>query len=288
MANRFVQAPSVGGPYRRGQPTLAVVHSMECPAIPGIAYKLATGFIQGSEVSPHHMTDPIETIDMVRPGIIGWHAGNANPFGVALEVTGYARWTFKEWTTGDAFKALRLDAKQGALVAKRYGIPMRWLSLNQILAGESGFCTHADIAVTLRGTNHWDPGKGYPFAIFMQMVQQWAGGDATAGPDVKPQTPSTVETVGGAEPEDDMPYSREDIVELVKAGVERALESQNKLGARVEAIEQRIADIPTNVWTKGLNEDYDAKGLLFLAAKSAEWANAGVAELAKEPATPGN
>jgi hypothetical protein len=275
MANRFVQAPRFGGPYRRGQPTLAVVHSMECPAIPGIAYKLATGFIQGSKVSPHHMTDPVETIDMVRPGIIGWHCGNGNPVGVGLEVTGYAAWTFQQWTTGDAFAAVRLDAKQAAAVAKHYGIPLRWLSLNQIRAGESGFCTHADISATLGGTNHWDPGPGFPFAIFMRMVQQWAGGGATAGPDAKPLTPSTAETVGGAEPEeDDMPYTPEQLVEHVKYGVERALEA-GKLGQRIAALEAKLDSLPVAVWTHPLDGSNNGAALLSAAAANAAARNPG-------------
>ena len=197
MGNRFVQAPSHGGSYRSGQPTLVVIHSLEAPARRGLAYDLAVGWLQGAGVSPHALTDPGETVDTCSESLVGWHCGNGNQVGIGLEVTGYAAWSFAQWTSGDAFAAVRLDAKRAAEAAKRHGIPLRWLSLAQIRNGESGFCTHADISATLGGTNHTDPGPGFPFAIFMQMVQQWYGGKVDPEPNPNPQ-PS--DGPGGAQP----------------------------------------------------------------------------------------
>ena len=201
MANRFVQAPNHGGSFRPGQPSLIIVHSLEAPPRRGIAYDLAAGWLQSAPVSPQHLTDPSETVDTLHPGVVGWHCGNGNQKGVGLEVTGYAGWSAAQWLEPEAFAAVRLDAKQGAIVAKHYGIPMRWLSLSQILNGERGFCTHNDISLTLKGTTHWDPGPNFPFAIFMQMVQQWAGGWDGIRNDFKPITPPAGDK-GGAQPKD--------------------------------------------------------------------------------------
>lgn len=198
MANRFVQAPSHGGGFRSGQPTIIVIHSLEAPARRGLAYDLATGWLQGAGVSPHALTDPGETVDTCSESLVGWHCGNGNQVGIGLEVTGYAAWSFEEWTTGDAFAAVRLDAKRAAEAAKRHGIPLRWLSLAQIRNGERGFCTHADISATLGGTNHTDPGRGFPFEIFMRMVQQWAGGSV----DPTNPNPQPGDGPGGAQPKD--------------------------------------------------------------------------------------
>lgn len=175
MANRFSPAPSHGGLFKAGRPRLIVVHSLEAPARRGLAWDLANGWIKTAGVSPHAITDPGETVDLLDEGTVGWHCGNGNSEGLGLEVTGYAAWSFEDWTTGDNFAAVRLDAKRGSEAAVRHGIPMRWLSLDEIRNGGRGFCTHADISATLGGTNHWDPGLGFPFAIFMQMVQEWAG-----------------------------------------------------------------------------------------------------------------
>lgn len=200
MANRFVQAPSHGGSFRSGQPTLIVIHSLEAPARKGLAWDLANGWLQTAPVSPHSITDPVETVDCVRPGTIGWHCGNGNQKGVGLEVTGYAGWSKAQWLEPTAFAAVRLDAKRGAEYAKQFGIPLRWLSLNQIRNGEKGFCTHADISATLGGTNHWDPGPNFPYETFMKMVQQWAGQPVEPTPTPNPQPPGGP---GGADPKDD-------------------------------------------------------------------------------------
>ena len=209
MANRFIQAPNHGGQYRAGQPTIIVIHSLEAPARRGLAYSLATGWLQNQEVSPHSMTDPGETVDVLTLDTIGWQCGNGNQVSIGLEVTGYAAWSFDEWTTGDAFAAVRLDAKRAAEVAKAEGIPLRWLSLQQIRSGEAGFCTHADVSATLGGTNHTDPGTGFPYAIFMQMVQQWtAGADVSPAPTPNPQPGGGT---GGAAPKTPEQLDEEEI-----------------------------------------------------------------------------
>jgi hypothetical protein len=200
MGNRYVQAPSHGGNYRAGQPTLIVIHSLEAPARRGLAYDLATGWLQNAGVSPHALTDPGETVETCSESLVGWHCGNGNQVGIGLEVTGYAAWSFEQWTSGDAFAAVRLDAKRAAEAARRHGIPIRWLSLSQIRNGERGFCTHADISATLGGTNHTDPGRGFPYAIFMQMVQQWT--DGTIGNPTNPPNPQPGDGPGGAQPKD--------------------------------------------------------------------------------------
>lgn len=213
MANRFSQAPSHGGSYRSGQPTLIVIHSLEAPARRGLAWDLANGWLKTGGVSPHAITDPGETVDTCSESLVGWHCGNGNQVGIGLEVTGYAAWSFDDWTSGDAFAAVRLDAKRAAEAAKRHGIPIRWLSLSQIRNGERGFCTHADISATLGGTNHTDPGRGFPFAIFMQMVQQWT--DGTVGNPTNPPNDQPAGGTGGAQREWDEMASKEEIRQVV-------------------------------------------------------------------------
>jgi hypothetical protein len=167
------------------------------------------------------MTDPGETVDLLNLSTVGWHCGNGNQVGIGLEVVGYARYSFAEWTTGDQFAAVRLDAKRAAEVAAAKGIPLRWLSLSQIRNGERGFCTHADISATLGGTNHTDPGPGFPYAIFMQMVQQWTAGATVAGtPSPNPQPGES----GGAQPKEwDEMATEQQIKDIVDAGVSKGV-----------------------------------------------------------------
>ena len=221
MANRFSQAPSHGGGFRSGQPTLIVIHSLEAPARRGLAWDLANGWIKNAGVSPHSMTDPGETVDLLNLSTVGWHCGNGNQVGIGLEVTGYAAWSTSQWTNGDAFEALKLDAKRCAEVAKAKGIPIRWLSLQQIRNGERGMCTHADISATLGGTNHTDPGKGFPYSLFLQLVQQYAGGEVAPTPNPNPQPPTGP---GGADPkDDDTMLARRD----AQSGIDYVYDSRN-------------------------------------------------------------
>jgi hypothetical protein len=146
------------------------------------------------------MTDPGETVETCPENVVGYHCGNGNQFGIGFEVTGYAAWTLEQWTTGDAWAALRLDAKRIAESATRLGIPLRWLSLNQIRNGERGVCTHADITLTKGGTTHTDPGRGFPFEAFMRTAIQWQGGTGSGAgnnPNPKPEGGT-----GGADPAD--------------------------------------------------------------------------------------
>lgn len=188
MANRVNYAPSHGGGFSAGEPHLYVVHSLEAPARRGLAWDLAAGWLKNAGVSPHAMTDPGETVETCPESIIGWHCGNGNQRSRGLEVTGYASWTLAQWTTGDAWEALRLDAKRLAEGCSRANIPLRWLSLGQIRAGERGVCTHFDISQTFGGTNHTDPGPGFPYEAFMRTAIQWQGGSG-GGAGGTPTTP---------------------------------------------------------------------------------------------------
>jgi len=215
MPNRFVQAPNHGGSFRPGQPTIVVIHSLEAPAVDGMAYSLATGWIQTSQVSPHAITDPSETVDLLDDVTVGWHCGNGNQVSQGDEHTGYAAWTREQWLAPKAFAALRLGAKRVAARCKRYNIPIRWLSIQQIRNGEKGLCSHADIAVALGGSTHTDPGRGFPYDLFIKMVQQWT--DGTIGNPGNPPTDQPGGGTGGAQPKEwDELASKDEIKQAIE------------------------------------------------------------------------
>lgn len=178
-----------------------VVHSVEAPARAGLAYSLATGWLQSAGVSVHAITDPSESVDMADLGTVAYHCGGGNQHSVGDEVTGYAAWSTAQWEDPTAFAALRLDAKKVAEQAKKLGIPLRWLKIAEIKAGLRGVITHNDARLAWGGTTHTDPGPGFPYDKFMQMCQQWAGQPVTAALNKTPNPQAT--GVGGAQPEDD-------------------------------------------------------------------------------------
>lgn len=202
MADRRVAAPSGSYGGRLSQPVQCiVVHSLEAPATPGMAYSLATGWLQHERVSIHAITDPVESIDMVGLDTVAYHCGGGNSHSAGDEVTGYAAWTTAQWLEPRAFAALRLDAKKVAEQALKLDIPRRWLKIAQIKAGERGIITHNDARLAFGGTTHTDPGPGFPYEIFMQMVQQFAGD--IVDPETNPNPTSPGEGGAQAETEDD-------------------------------------------------------------------------------------
>lgn len=213
MADRKVMAPRAyyGQPYKVGRPRQIGIHSLEAPAIEGIAYSLATGWFQTApnKVSIHAIADPKEVIDMVTLDYVAWHIGGGNPFCLGLELTGYAGphrgrgpWTPEEWIAPKSLAALKNGARKVAEWAHRYNISIRWLSLAQIAAGEDGLLSHNDARLVYGGTTHTDPGPNFPYALFLKLCQQYAGELVRPAPNPNPQSegPQT----GGAEPEDDV------------------------------------------------------------------------------------
>jgi hypothetical protein len=200
MADRRV-APQPGTASRTfggGRPTAIVVHSLEAPPKPGMAFSLATGWLQGANVSIHSITDPGESVDMVDLQHVASHCGGGNPYTIGNEHTGYAAYTRDQWTSDAVFPALRLGAKKAAAQAKALGwsaADLRWLSIPQLKAGERGLATHNDCRLAFGGTTHTDPGPGFPYAIFLQMVQEWFGAPVDSSGTPNPTEPG----VGGAQ-----------------------------------------------------------------------------------------
>jgi hypothetical protein len=201
MADRVVASPSGshGGKFAR-KPRIIVIHSVESEDVDGLVWSLATGWLQHEKVSVHGIAGPDEAIRMVPIDTIAWHCGNGNSISLGLEHTGRAAWTFDRWTEPHAFKALRNGARVVAEWSKALGIPLVWLSPDEVKAGKSGLASHDTMSKALGGSTHWDPGTGFPYAIYLKMCQQFAG-DALV-PDPTTPVPLTP-TEGGAEIEED-------------------------------------------------------------------------------------
>lgn len=185
----FDQAPSVGDLFTGTAPLGVIVHSLECDAVPGLARDLAAGYIKNEGVSPHRMTDPIETVGVCHINRVGFHVRNpGNMFLIGKEVTGRATWGADGWLTPNALNALRQDAKDMADIWREKGWNpdhMRWGSGAELQAARDAYnagrtveprmWTHNDVSQFLGGTDHWDPGPNFPYALFYQLCHQYYG-----------------------------------------------------------------------------------------------------------------
>lgn len=208
MADRVVAAPvgSHGGRFG-SKPRCIVIHSVESEATPGLAWSLANGWLQTQPVSVHAIADPVECVRMVPIDTVAYHCGGGNSVSVGIEHTGKAAWTFQQWTSGDshqdqkpgAFDALRNGARCVAEWCKALGIPRVWLTPAEAAAGARGLITHNTARLAFGGTTHTDPGPGFPYAIYLKMVQQFYDGKVVPDPTTPTPTPGGP---GGAEGDD--------------------------------------------------------------------------------------
>lgn len=189
IGNRYVQAPGHGGGLSNAAHRLVVAHSLECDAREGLAYDLAVGYIPNAGVSPHTLSDPGETVGVCDTDVVGYHVGpRANGISTGGEVTGRAAWTREQWLSGNANKALQRQAKALAEQAMSKGFgpgDYRWLSLGEVGDGRTqGFCYHYDVSRAIGGSDHWDPGTGYPADIQMSRIRWYAGVQDYWGEDI--------------------------------------------------------------------------------------------------------
>lgn len=96
----------------------------------------------------------------------------ANNRGYQVELCGKAAQTALAWADGNSSKELVNAAKHCAHVAHKLGIPLKWLTQAEVLARKPGFITHKNVTDWLEGT-HVDPGAGFPFTVFMNLVKTW-------------------------------------------------------------------------------------------------------------------
>lgn len=242
----YIEAYSHGGPFAR-PPRLLVVHSTEGPMSRGNARALAgPNWFGGPQAgtSAHAIFDPGEGVEMVKPDRIAWHVGpGGNGISLGTEHCGRVGMTPEQWLSPDAKSMLRLSAEWNAQYCHLLGIPPRWLSLTQIAAGQSGFCTHNDIRLVFGGTTHSDPGPNFPYAWYMTQVQAFFDG-----------TPPQEEDVAITEAEfmrirkelitalDDSTHQYlQDELAPLKDGLKALKDGQAQLAAVVGALQPRVA-----------------------------------------------
>lgn len=168
-----------------GLPTqLNVLHSGECPLRGGFAVSLTEWARDTAvEASWHYFVDPIAIVHFIDDSLAAWHASEANPMSTGFEQAGYARFSRAEWLTPEGQVQIDSLGWIMAQTALRDGIPMRWLTTDQVTAITSGrdrvtkgFCTHRQIDPETRT----DPGDNYPFDVLTERVNFYMGGGIAA------------------------------------------------------------------------------------------------------------
>lgn len=116
-----------------------------------------------------------------KPGVIGeyvhpnngsWAAAEFNMAGAQAELCAFAEWSSGEWADHGAM--LHNLARWLAEESARYGIPLVKLDAGAAQGSGRGVAGHVDLGA--RGSNHWDPGPGFPWGDVIALANEYAGG----------------------------------------------------------------------------------------------------------------
>lgn len=155
--------------------TRVVIHCTVSPCVEGGADATARYFRESvtRPSSAHYVVDPGATRQVVYDSVEAYHAPpNRGSIGVELcdpQTGPETRWA------DDAHEAmLRRAARLVARLCLANGVPITKLGPADLLAGKHGICGHVDVSNAWHQTTHTDPGAGFPWPHFMQLVNDAA------------------------------------------------------------------------------------------------------------------
>ncbi|WP_459955176.1 peptidoglycan recognition protein family protein [Nocardia sp. IFM 10818] len=132
-----------------------------------------------------------EEVRMVPDDRQAWGAMNeGNRRGLHVCAMGRAAWDRNRWLSEP--KLLERTAMRYAEWSRRYGIPLHKISAAQARAGERGIVGHIDISEAWRESDHWDPGRNFPYDVVIARAIEINGG-APATPPQEDDMPSAAE-----------------------------------------------------------------------------------------------
>lgn len=112
-----------------------------------------------------------------------------NTLGIQYELCGTAQ-TRAQWLDPPSYATLKNAARQAARDCRKYDIPVRRLSVEQTRQawtkypdGPKGFVGHVDCTYAFPEDNgdHTDPGKDFPWDVFLNMVREFLAPDEEEG-----------------------------------------------------------------------------------------------------------
>lgn len=153
---------------------VVVLHSMEAGEHKSTAENVARWFAGASapRASAHYCVDSDSIVQCVRERDVAWHAPGANGNGIGIEHAGYAKQTEAQWLDDYGHDMLLRSAELAAGICKRWRIPVVRLTVEELKAGRRGLCGHHDVSLAFKKSTHTDPGRGFPWAWYLEQVRR--------------------------------------------------------------------------------------------------------------------
>lgn len=153
---------------------LIAIHTAE-----GARTKEALGnyFNGGVQASSHVGIDAGGVQSYVDYGRAAWTLRSGNPVSENAELCAFARWTREQWlgnaTVDGCANPRQILANAASWTRQRCdarGIPKVKLSPAEVRAGKRGVIGHIDWTLGMNDGSHTDPGNGFPWDVFMALV----------------------------------------------------------------------------------------------------------------------
>lgn len=156
------------------RPVWFLLHTQEGA---GSAQSLAE-FLQnpGSGVSYHYTVDNAGTVvDVVDTDRASWSVLDANPRAINLCFAGSrAAWSRTEWLNNMG-RAIDIAAYLAVQDCRKYGIPLRVITPDELGRGEPGIADHWAVTAGLGMGSHTDVGDGFPWDVFSAAIAKYSG-----------------------------------------------------------------------------------------------------------------
>ncbi|MCK2219685.1 N-acetylmuramoyl-L-alanine amidase [Actinomadura sp. ATCC 31491] len=166
---KFVQAAKHGG-TQTGVKRI-VIHATVSPCEVGGARNVARYFQSSSAGgSAHYIVDPGETVACVKETVVAFHAP-PNTGSIGVELCDPQKGPSARWGDDEHEAMLRRAAALVRQIAARWEVPLKKLTVTQVKAGARGICGHVDVSRAFGQTDHSDPGTGFPWPYFMELVR---------------------------------------------------------------------------------------------------------------------
>lgn len=178
-----------------------------------------------------------------------WATGNrGNDVLLHLAFVARARFTRQQWLGQDGL--LRSGALYVAHWAHVHKIPVVALTPTQLRAGQRGITTHDGTRLAWGGTDHTDPGPGFPMDVFIRYVREYLAGipaKPKSGDEMTPEQARQLEYVYGqlrpwpqlGKDDKGRDLTLVDAVARLRADVTRLLEALDDVTRRLEALNRR-------------------------------------------------
>lgn len=179
MVEMAVTMPANSHGGANGTVTRIVIHDEEVPVSVNSAHSVAQFFADPStETSAHYVVDADSIEHCVAEDVVAFHAP-PNRGSIGIEHDGFAHFSAAEWAKPGSVATLARSAALVAEICQRLGIPVTFLSVEDLIAGKSGITTHANVTGAFHESTHTDPGDHFPMDAYLEQVRNAIAGGGT-------------------------------------------------------------------------------------------------------------